>query len=108
MEDDIPVAHCGADAVGIGDVAGDDFHVAAEFRLVEPAAASQGIVMHHGPYPRALANEAFRQVAANEAAGAGDEDLSPRQAHWATFWAVVIHNSMVRVIPPGNTRKFPG
>jgi hypothetical protein len=83
VEDDLRALHRVADAVAVGDVAGDDFEVVAAIEAVEPAPRLQGVVVDQCPDPGPVREEALGEVAADEAAGAGDEDALAIPVHAA-------------------------
>jgi hypothetical protein len=72
----VAAMHRGAHAMRVADVAGKNIERLLDRGLcfVEPAPGVEAVVEHEGAHFVAAANEAFCQVRADEAVGAGDED----------------------------------
>ena len=79
MEDDLAPSHRAGHGFRIGEVAPEDLDLLCDIRLraLEPSVVAAGVVADECAHVRAGPGESLSQMAADEAAGPGDEHGTP-------------------------------
>jgi hypothetical protein len=72
MENNFHALHSLAHAIPVANVAGNNFHITSNRRMIEPAPRTQGIIVDQGPRCCSKLNQPFGQMTTDKSAGTGD------------------------------------